>query len=248
MLPINGFLIVDKPAGITSHTAVEHVRRKLRIQKVGHLGTLDPIATGVLVMAIGRSTKLVKYFIDDDKEYRTTLKLGVVTDTQDLDGKIIRECADVDVSQEKVEEILKEFVGDIEQIPPMVSAKKVGGKRLYKLHRKGIEIERKPKKIRIDYINLCDFNPPLVMFEVKCTKGTYVRTLCADIGEKLNTGGAMAGLVRLKSGFFELADAVTLDQLHQMDLEQILRKIISPTLALKRKNAMAGGHIFDDHR
>ena len=167
MLPISGFLVIDKPPGITSHTAVERVRRKLRMQKVGHLGTLDPIATGVLVMAIGRATKLVKYFIEDDKEYRTTAKLGVVTDTQDLDGKIIRQCTEIDVSQEKVEEVLKEFVGEIEQIPPMVSAKKIGGKRLYKLHRKGIEVDRNPKKIRIDYINLVEFNPPLVTFEVK---------------------------------------------------------------------------------
>jgi len=241
MLPINGFLIIDKPSGITSHTAVEDVRRKLKIQKVGHLGTLDPIATGVLVMAIGRATKLVKYFIDDNKEYRTTMKLGVVTDTQDLDGKILQESTSIDVSREKVEQVFQQFVGDIEQIPPMVSAKKIGGKRLYKLHRKGIEVERKPKKIRIDYMNMIEFNLPLVIFEVKCSKGTYVRTICDDIGQKLGTGGAMAGLVRLKSGFFELSDAVTLKQLEQMDTEQIMRKIISPMLALKRKNAPANG-------
>ena len=236
MTAINGFLIIDKPSGITSHTAVERVRRKLKILKVGHLGTLDPIATGVLVMAIGRATKLVKYFIDDDKEYLTTIKLGVVTDTQDLDGKIISETADIDVAKDRVREVFDQFVGDIEQIPPMVSAKKIGGERLYKLHRRGIEVERQPKKIRIDYIKMTEFDPPLITFEVKCTKGTYVRTLCDDIGKKLGVGGAMAGLVRLKSGFFEIADAVKLDQFEDMEMDQILRRIMSPTLALRRKN------------
>lgn len=236
MLPVNGFLIIDKPSGITSHTAVERVRRKLKIQKVGHLGTLDPIATGVLVMAVGRATKLVKYFIDDDKEYLTTVKLGVVTDTQDLDGKILSETDNVSVTEESVREIMDQFTGEIEQIPPMVSAKKIGGERLYKLHRRGVEVVREPKKIRIDYIQIIEFNPPLIKFQLKCSKGTYVRTLCADIGEKLGTGGAMFALTRLKSGFFELADAIKLDQFKNMEIEQILRHILSPTLTLRRKN------------
>ena len=236
MPSINGFLIIDKPRGITSHKAVERVRRTIKIQKVGHLGTLDPIATGVLVMAVGRATKLAKYFVYDDKEYLTTAKLGIVTDSQDLDGKIISQTEDIDVTKDQFEEVLKEFVGDIEQIPPMVSAKKVGGERLYKLHRRGIEVEREPKQVHLEYIKLIDFKLPDATFEVKCSKGTYVRTLCFDIGERLGVGGAMSALTRLKSGFFELDDAIKLAELEEMEPDLILRKIISPTLALRRKN------------
>jgi len=236
MIQFNGFLIIDKPSGLTSHDVVDRVRKKLQIKKVGHLGTLDPIATGVLVLAIGRATKLVKYFIDDDKEYLTTIKLGTVTDSQDLDGKIISETDDVSVTREQLEQALASFVGEIEQIPPMVSAKKVQGTRLYKLHRKGIEVKREPKKVVIKHIRLEKFESLFGVFEVKCSKGTYVRTLCADLGEKLGVGGAMSALVRLSSGFFTLEDALKLDQFEQMDADQIARKILSPALALKRKN------------
>jgi tRNA pseudouridine55 synthase len=231
-----GFLIIDKPSGMTSHDVVDRVRRKLNIRKVGHLGTLDPLATGVLVMAIGQATKLVKYFIDDDKKYLTTVRLGTVTDSQDLDGKIISQNDDIDITREQLEQGLESFIGEIDQIPPMVSAKKVKGQRLYKLHRKGIEVERDPKKVTIKSIVLKEFDLPSAVFEVECSKGTYVRTLCSDLGEKLGTGGAMSALVRLRSGFFLLEDALELEQFEEMEEDRIVRKILSPALAIKRKN------------
>ena len=235
-MQITGFLIIDKPSGMTSHDVVDRVRGKLKIRKVGHLGTLDPLATGVLVMAIGQATKLAKYFVDDDKEYLTTVRLGTVTDSQDLDGKIISQNDDVNITREQLEQELNSFIGEIDQIPPMVSAKKVGGERLYKLHRKGIEVKRDPKKVTIKSIILKEFDPPHAVFQVECSKGTYVRTLCSDLGEKLGTGGAMSALVRLRSGFFLIEDALKLDQFEEMELDQIARKILSPALAIKRKN------------
>lgn len=231
-----GFLIIDKPSGMTSHDVVDRVRRKLNIRKVGHLGTLDPLATGVLVLAIGPATKLVKYFIDDDKKYLTTVRLGTVTDSQDLDGKIISQNDDIDITREQLEQELDAFVGEIDQIPPMVSAKKINGERLYKLHRKGIEIKRDPKRVTIKSIVLKEFDLPHAVFQVECSKGTYVRTLCADLGEKLGTGGAMSALIRLRSGFFLIEDALELDQFEQLEPDQIARRILSPALALKRKN------------
>ncbi len=236
---MNGFLVVDKPAGITSHDVVDRARRILGIRKIGHLGTLDPLGVGVLVLAVGKATKAVRYFVDDDKEYTTTVRLGVTTDTQDLDGTVLEE-REVNVTLDEFERALDRFRGEIEQIPPMVSAKKVGGKRLYKLHRQGIEVEREPKKVRIYEIDLRDFSPPEATFHVRCSKGTYIRTLCADIGEALGCGGAMAWLRRTKSGFFTIEDAVTLDELETRNTDEIYTLLMPTERAIRKRGVRPG--------
>ncbi len=234
-LPPSGFLIVDKPPGITSHGVVQRMRRALRFRKIGHLGTLDPIGTGVLVLAIGKATKAVKHFITDDKVYLTTLLLGVTTDTQDIEGKILSRAPCPVLSPEDVQKCFREFEGETQQIPPMVSAKKVNGKRLYKLHREGIEIPREPKTVFIRRIELLNVNLPEVTFLVECSKGTYIRTLCADIGEKLGTSGCMLRLCRLRSGFFCLRDARSLKFLEAMPPEQIVSLLMRLGVAMDKK-------------
>ncbi|MCK5548012.1 MAG: tRNA pseudouridine(55) synthase TruB [Thermoplasmata archaeon] len=239
---MDGFLFVDKPGGITSHKVVERVRRVIRMRKVGHLGTLDPLGTGVLVLAIGRATKLVKYFINDDKEYLNTLRLGISTDTQDMDGKIILERETEPITREEFDNIISRFVGSIEQIPPMVSAKKIGGKRLYKLHRKGIVVEREPKLINVMRIEVKEFRPPEVQFEVACSKGTYIRTLCSDIGDTIGCGGCMAGLVRLRSGIFGIDNAKTLDEIEKLTPEEIEKLLIKPSVAMSMRQTRRQSH------
>jgi len=235
LLSPSGFLVVDKPSGITSHGVVQEMRRALRLRKIGHLGTLDPIGTGVLVLAVGRATKAVKHFIEDDKTYLTTLLLGVATDTQDIEGKVLRESPCPEVAIESIEESLKRFAGQIEQIPPMVSAKKVQGRRLYKLHRKGIVVPREPKAVTIKRIELLAVNLPEVTFLVECSKGTYIRTLCADIGEALGPGGCMLRLSRLRSGFFSLRDAYSLEFLTHLPKEEIISLLMPLGAAIEKK-------------
>ncbi len=222
-----GFLIIDKPAGITSHDVVDRIRKVFGIRKIGHLGTLDPLGTGVLVLAVGKATKSVKFFIDDDKDYRATVLLGTITDSQDTDGKVLETRDYSGVKKEDLQEVLKEFSGVIEQIPPMVSAKKVKGKRLYKLHRKGIEVSREPKEITIYNIKIEDFSTPIITIFLSCSKGTYVRTICFDIGEKLGCGGCMSSLVRLRSGCFSIDDAHKLEDVEKMTREEAARLILS---------------------
>ncbi len=232
---LSGFLIVDKPPGITSHGVVQRIRRALGLRKIGHLGTLDPMGTGVLVLAVARATKTVKHFINDDKIYLTTLLLGVTTDTQDMDGKILSETACPALSQEEIERGLQEFEGEIEQIPPMVSAKKVKGQRLYKLHRKGIEIPREPKTVFIRKIELLNVDLPEVTFLAECSKGTYIRTLCADIGDRLGMGGCMLRLCRLRSGFFCFRDARPLKLLEAMPRDRIGSLLMPLGVAMEKK-------------
>lgn len=231
----SGFLIVDKPPGITSHGVVQHIRRVLRFRKIGHLGTLDPIGTGVLVLAVGKSTKAVKYFINDDKVYLTTLLLGVATDSQDTDGKIISEAPCPSFPLEEVERLFRQFKGEIQQIPPMVSAKKVHGERLYQLHRKGIEIPREPKTVFIRRIEILNVNLPEITFLVECSKGTYIRTLCSDIGDRLGVGGCMSRLCRLRSGFFCLRDARPLRLLERMPPEQVTSLLLPLGVAMEKR-------------
>ena len=221
-----GFLLIDKPGGITSHDVVDRIRRVLDMRKVGHLGTLDPLGTGVLVLAIGKATKSVKFFIDDDKDYRANILFGTITDTQDTDGKVLETRDYSGVARESMEAILKEFTGQIKQIPPMVSAKKIKGKRLYKLHRKGIEVPREPKDIEIYKLLVEDFTLPSATIFLSCSKGTYVRTLCADIGERLGCGGCMSSLVRVRSGCFSLEDSHKLEEVEKMNPEQAAKLIL----------------------
>ena len=211
---MEGIVVVNKPQGITSHDVVSVVRRKFNMKRVGHAGTLDPLATGVLIILLGKSTKLFDKFQTFDKAYRATFKLGTVTHTADIQGKVLSEKPFDSITQDKIEEVMKKFVGDIEQIPPMVSAVKVGGKRLYQLARQGIEVERQPRKIHIGLLRLVSFFSPLAEFYVECSKGTYIRQLAHDIGDFLGCGACITQIERTKVGPFLITDAVTLEDLN----------------------------------
>ena len=210
---MDGMIIVDKPHGLTSFTVVKEVKALLGAQKVGHGGTLDPLATGVLPLFINRATKLVPFLMNGTKKYRATMKLGVETDTQDRDGKVIEETNHIPTDHQEIIRELNSFTGTSEQIPPMFSALKVRGTPLYKLARKGISLERKARTITIHGLTVVDITLPHVTFEVTCSAGTYIRTLCADSGKKLGCGAHLVELTRLQSALFYLEDAMTLDQL-----------------------------------
>jgi len=207
--PVNGVIILDKPSGITSRRAVDRVKRIFGVRKAGHGGTLDPDATGVLIVCLGRATKLFQYLIEGDKEYIGTITLGIETDTQDASGKVIRR-SEVNVTEEQVREVASRFIGEIVQIPPMYSAIRVGGKRLYKLARSGQEIERPPRKVTIYELEILRIDPPEIDFRVVCSKGTYIRTLASDIGRELGCGGHLSRLRRIRSGPFTLEMALPL--------------------------------------
>lgn len=218
---MNGILVINKPAGITSHDVVDIIRKKFNIQKVGHAGTLDPIATGVLVILIGSATKFSNRFMEDDKEYVATLFLGKRTDTQDSSGKVVEEKDVGSLDLDFVEKIFNNFVGEISQLPPMVSAKKYKGKKLYQFARKGKSVPRKYCKIKIHKIELLEFRPPEIMFRVRCSKGTYVRTLCEDIGKSLGYPAHLSALTRSRSGKFSSTEAVTLDTVSEKNIQSI---------------------------
>jgi len=213
-LQIDGILVVDKPTDWTSHDVVAKIRNYFKLKKLGHAGTLDPIATGVLVLLSGKATKSSDKLMADEKEYLFTMKFGLSTDTQDITGKTINETENPSpLSTEAIENILKDFRGEISQIPPMFSAIKIKGKKLYELGRKGIEIERKPKIITIKELGLDSLDWPLATFRAVCSKGTYIRTLCNDIGEKAGCGACMEKLVRLRSGNYSLNQAYQLPEI-----------------------------------
>ncbi|MDP8230549.1 MAG: tRNA pseudouridine(55) synthase TruB [Candidatus Gorgyraea atricola] len=216
---MDGILVVDKPKGMTSHDVVDVVRRRFGMRRVGHAGTLDPMATGVLVMLVGRATKLAGTFLRDDKEYVATLFFGRSTDTQDSTGKVIEEKDVNGLDIDAVKKALESFKGNMEQIPPMVSAKKYKGKKLYQLARKGKTVPRKPCPITIHEIELVEFNMPEAIFRVKCSKGTYVRTLCEDIGRSLGYPAHMSALKRTRSGKFSLQEACPLDHINEKDIQ-----------------------------
>lgn len=212
---LKGIVVLDKPSGMTSHDVVARVRRIFKMKRVGHSGTLDPLATGVLVILLGKSTKLFEKFEAFDKAYKATMIFGQKTTTADIQGKIIQELPFEHLTKQQIENSLKEFVGNIEQIPPMVSAVKINGKRLYELARKGIEVTREPRKIRIDKLELLDFDMPKVKFYLECSKGTYVRQLAEDIAEKLATVACIAQIQRTKVGPFAIDQAVDLQDLNE---------------------------------
>lgn len=215
---MNGILIVDKPKGITSHDAVNTVRRLFNTKRVGHAGTLDPIATGVLVILVGEATKKSNSLLSEDKGYTVTLRLGAATDTADASGKIIRTGSTEGLRPDAVKEAIMSFIGETEQIPPMYSAVKFKGKALYKWARKGVGVPREPRKINIKEIHIKDILLPHVVFDVTSSKGTYMRQLCEDIGERLGCGGHMAELRRTRSGAYDISQAVPLDNLKTTDL------------------------------
>ena len=213
----DGLLLVDKPAGMTSSDVVVAVRRMFRLRKVGHAGTLDPQATGLLLLLVGRGTKFCTSLMGGDKTYEGTLRLGAATTTQDAEGEVVSGSDPSGVARERLEALVaSDFTGDIFQTPPMVSAIKVNGVPLYKMARKGEEVAREPRLVHIFSFRIDDFALPDVRFTVRCTKGTYVRTLCYDIGAALGCGGHLAALRRTRSGRFSVADAIALDDLRAL--------------------------------
>ena len=211
---LNGVINVYKEKGYTSHDVVAKMRGIFRQKKIGHTGTLDPDAVGVLPVCLGNATKLCDLLTDRSKEYRAVLRLGITTDTQDMSGTVLSE-QEVTCSPEETEAAVLSFVGEYDQIPPMYSALKVNGKKLVDLARRGIEVERKPRRVGILSIEIGEIDLPRVTMTVRCTKGTYIRTLCEDIGRKLGCGGCMEALSRTASGQFRIEDAALLSQLQE---------------------------------
>lgn len=212
---INGIVNIYKEKGYTSHDVVAVLRKVVGQKKIGHTGTLDPDATGVLPVCLGRATKVCELLTDHDKTYKALLLLGKTTDTQDISGEVLEERDPGDLTEEEVRSCIESFIGEYDQIPPMYSALKVNGKKLYELAREGKTVERKSRKVQIHGIRILEMNLPHVRMEVDCSKGTYIRTLCHDIGEKLQVGGCMEELERTKVGRFLKEDAVTLDEVRQ---------------------------------
>lgn len=228
---LNGIIIVNKEPGFTSNDVVAKMRGICRQKKVGHTGTLDPDATGVLPVCLGTGTKLCDMLTDKEKEYVTELLLGVTTDTQDVSGTVLSE-RPVDVTEEQVREVIMSFLGAYDQIPPMYSALKVNGKKLYELAREGKEIERKARRVEILELEILEMKLPVVKMRVGCTKGTYIRTLCHDVGEKLGCGGTMKSLVRTKVGRFTLEQAHSLAEIERIrDGSLGLEIVLIPTEA-----------------
>lgn len=213
---MDGILIIDKPEGLTSHDVVNSVRRIALTRKVGHAGTLDPFATGVLVVGVGQGTKALTFLKEDDKEYEATLRLGAETDTLDRDGRIVKEAPCPDISHDDMERILTSFIGKQNQIPPRFAAIKKDGIPLYKLARKGLDFEVPPRGIEIFGITLLNIDMPQVSFRVRCSSGTYVRSLARDIGSKIGCGGYLESLRRLRSGRFGIEKAIPLGKLKGM--------------------------------
>ena len=234
---MEGVLLVDKPKGLTSHDVVYHLRRKLQIKKIGHAGTLDPMATGVLVMLIGKATRISQYLMSVDKVYEGEATLGVVTDSQDAEGEVMSTQPVPELTEARVREVMKGFLGDQYQTPPMHSAIKIGGVPLYKLARKGEEVEREPRFIRIAAFNLLSFATPKITFDLHCTKGTYVRTVASDLGQKLGCGAHLSALRRTGSGKFTIGQCMPLEQIEALSLPEIQQRLIpiyeaAPSVAL----------------
>ena len=222
---MNGIVIVDKPAGWTSNDVVSKLRGVFRTRRIGHGGTLDPMATGVLPVFVGRATRGVEFFEHAEKTYETVLRLGITTDTEDITGTVLTR-RDAFVTGPMLEAVLTKFRGEILQVPPMYSALKVNGQKLYDLARKGKEVERKPRPITIHELTLLGMEADGVRLRVRCSKGTYIRTLCKDIGEALGCGGCMAALRRVQAGEYTIGEAVPLAELiDAADPEQYLRPV-----------------------
>lgn len=228
MNEMNGVVNVLKPPGMTSFDVVKYLRGLFGTRKIGHAGTLDPLAAGVLPVCVGRATKAIEFIMDKDKLYRTELVLGIATDTQDSSGKILSSNAPVCTDIE-IESAVNSFIGIYLQTPPMYSAIRVGGKRLYDIAREGKEIEREPRKVEIYSASVLDIDKSdgiKVLMDVNCSKGTYIRTLCADIGDRLNCGGHMSFLLRKRAGSFDVSSSITLEELSQKHKEGGLHEVL----------------------
>ncbi len=218
---MNGIIVIDKEPGFTSHDVVAKMRGICGQRKIGHTGTLDPMATGVLPVCLGSATKLCDMLADRDKEYVAELLLGVETDTQDVTGQVLARCP-VEVQESQVRSVAASFVGEYQQVPPMYSALKVNGKKLCDLARAGKEVERKARPVQIYELEILECSLPVVRMRVVCSKGTYIRTLCSDMGERLACGGTMQSLRRTRVGMFSLEDACTLGELQRWKDEDML--------------------------
>ncbi|EPY2273508.1 tRNA pseudouridine(55) synthase TruB [Clostridium sporogenes] len=221
---MDGVINVLKPKGITSFDVVRDIRKIAKIKKVGHTGTLDPLASGVLPVCIGKATKIVDYIMEGTKTYRVEMKLGTTTDTYDREGTVLEE-KEVSVSSIEVEKAIEKYKGDIEQVPPMYSALKINGQKLYDLARKGIEVEREARKIQIHDICILSIDLPYIIFDVKCSKGTYIRSLCFDIGNDLGSGAVMWNLERLEASPFNIKEAIKLEDLNEENIKQFITPI-----------------------
>jgi len=233
----DGVLLVDKAEGMTSHDVVALARRKLGTKKIGHCGTLDPIATGLLLLTIGRGTKVQDLLMSEDKEYVGTFVLGVTTDTQDREGVVIQERPVPALEEDQIRSTFETFRGDFYQLPPMVSAKKHGGVPLYKLARQGKTVEREPRLVHVYRYTIDRIELPQIDFSVLCSKGFYVRTYVHDIGEALGCGAHLKALRRTRSGRFEVANAITVDEIKQAPREQILQRLLSLPVVSRMRGA-----------
>lgn len=232
-----GILLVDKPQGITSHDVVSKMRRVYHMKKVGHAGTLDPMATGLLLILIGKATKVSQYLMSLSKEYTGTVRLGQITDSQDADGEMVEERPVPELTEDGVKAEMKTFLGDQYQTPPMFSAKKINGQKLYKLARQGKTVEREPRVIHISRFEMTDFSLPEVSFLVGTSKGAYVRTIAHDLGEKLGCGGHLNVLRRTAVGDFRVEKSATIEELEAMS-PSALRKQLIPVIQAVPSHAL----------
>ena len=237
MKELEGVLLVDKPTDHTSHDVVARLRRKLQMKRIGHAGTLDPMATGLLIMLIGKATKISQYLISLDKEYEGTIELGKVTDSQDAQGQLMETKPVPALTEAELRTAMQGFLGDQYQTPPMYSAIKIDGVPLYKSARKGEEIEREPRFIRVSEFELTRFGLPAFDFRLRCSKGTYVRTIAHDLGQRIGCGAHLAALRRTATDRFNIAQALTLDEIEKLSLPEIDRRLIpvreaAPSVAL----------------
>ena len=248
---MNGIVIIDKPAGWTSQDVVSKLRGVLHTKRIGHGGTLDPMATGVLPVFVGRATRGVEFFENAEKTYEAVLRLGITTDTEDITGNVLEEKT-VSVTREELEQALEAFRGEIQQIPPMYSALKINGQKLCDLARKGKEVERKPRTIQIYKLECLDFSGKQVHLRVRCSKGTYIRTLCKDIGESLGCGGCMESLRRTAAGSYNIEKAVPLKELVEstqpeiflMPVDSMFTQYPAVTLTAKQELRCRNGNSF----
>ena len=232
-----GILLVDKPSGITSHDVVDRIRRIYQTRRVGHAGTLDPMATGLLIILVGKATKASQYLMSQEKTYTGEITLGVTTDSQDADGTVLQTQPVPELTSEAIQAVMHSMRGDQYQTPPMYSARKIGGKKLYELARQGLEVAREPRFIHLARFDLLTWNTPKLTFDVHCSKGTYVRTLAFDLGTKLNCGAHLSSLRRTSSGTLTLDKSATLDTLKTLSREALAQQLIPvhqvvPSIAL----------------
>jgi len=223
---LDGVLLVDKPTDHTSHDVIARLRGKLKMKRIGHAGTLDPMATGVLVVLVGKATRASQYLMSLDKEYTGTVKLGQVTNTQDAEGEVLETRPVPPLTEDEVRAAMKTFVGDQYQTPPMFSAIKIDGVPLYKMARKGEDVEREPRFVRVSSFELTRFALPELDFVLRCSKGTYVRTIAHDLGARIGCGGHISALRRTATGKFTIAQCLTLDQIQTLSLPEIEKRLM----------------------